>query len=84
MSRRTLSDCQWDRIKDLIRGKKTDRGVTGSDNRLFVDAVLWIARTGAPWRDLPPELGHWNSVWRRFARWSKAGVWESLYQGPGR
>ena len=60
MSRRTLSDCQWDRIKDLIRGKKTDRGVTGSDNRLFVDAVLWIARTGAPWRDLPPELGHWT------------------------
>jgi|TARA_B100001971_G_scaffold167836_1_gene159085 putative transposase len=80
MSRRTLSDCQWDRIKDLIRGKKTDRGVTGSDNRLFVDAVLWIARTGAPWRDLPPELGHWNSVWRRFARWSKAGVWESLFK----
>ena len=80
MSRHTLSDCQWDRIKDLIRGKKTDRGVTGSDNRLFVDAVLWIARTGAPWRDLPPELGHWNSVWRRFARWSKAGVWESLFK----
>ena len=80
MSRRTLSDCQWDRIKGLIRGKKTDRGVTGSDNRLFVDAVLWIARTGAPWRDLPPELGHWNSVWRRFARWSKAGVWESLFK----
>ena len=60
MSRRTLSDRQWDRIKELIRGKQTDRGVTGRDNRLFVDAVLWIARTGAPWRDLPPELGHWT------------------------
>ena len=62
MGRRKLGDRQWDRIKELIRGKQTDRGVTGRDNRLFVDAVLWIARTGAPWRDLPPELGHWTTL----------------------
>ncbi len=80
MGRRTLSDHQWNRIKELIRGKQTDRGVTGCDNRLFVDAVLWIARTGAPWRNLPPELGHWNNTWRLFARWVRVGVWESLFK----
>ena len=80
MIRTLLSDAQWDRIKDLVAGKESDRGVTGRDNRLFVEAVLWVARTGAPWRDLPEEVGNWNSVWKRFWRWSKAGVWESLFK----
>ncbi len=80
MIRTVLSDAQWDRIKDLVPGKATDRGVTGRDNRLFVEAVLWVARTGAPWRDVPEELGNWNSTFRRFSRWSKAGVWESLFK----
>lgn len=79
MSRRTLSDAQWERIANLVPGKDGDSGVSGKDNRLFVDAVLWIARTGAPWRDLPPELGNWNSTWRRFDRWSENGVWERLF-----
>jgi len=78
--RTLLSDAQWDRIKDLVAGKESDRGVTGRDNRLFVEGVLWVARTGAPWRDLPAEFGNWNSVWKRFWRWSKAGVWESLFK----
>ena len=80
MIRTLLSDAQWDRIKDLVAGKESDRGVTGRDNRLFVEGVLWVARTGAPWRDLPAEFGNWNSVWKRFWRWSKAGVWESLFK----
>ncbi len=80
MIRTVLSDAQWDRIKGLVPGKELDRGVTGRDNRLFVEAVLWVARTGAPWRDLPEEAGNWNSVWKRFWRWSKAGVWESLFK----
>jgi putative transposase len=63
----------------LVPGKAGDAGATGRDNRRFVEAVLWIARTGAPWRDLPPELGNWNSTWRRFARWSENGVWERLF-----
>jgi transposase len=79
LSRRTLSDAQWGRIADLAPGKAGDSGATGKDNRLLVDAVLWIARTGAPWRDLPPELGNWNSTWRRFDRWSARGVWERLF-----
>ena len=80
MSRRPLSDAQWQRIADLVPGKAGDRGTTAKDNRLFVDAVLWIARTGAPWRDLPPELGNWNSTWRRFDRWAQAGVWQRLFE----
>ena len=82
--------------------------MTGDDNRLFVEAVLWVVRTGAPWRDLrvggggqleqhlpallalvagggvgeslPAEAGNWNSTFRRFSRWSRAGVWESLFK----
>ena len=78
MIRRELTDAQWARIEKLVAGKKGDRGRHGDDNRLFVDAVLWIARTGSPWRDLPDEFGNWNSVFQRFRRWAKKGVWKSL------
>ena len=78
MARTCLSDAQWARMAPLAPGKAGDPGATGRDNRRFVEAVLWIARTGAPWRDLPPELGNWNSTWRRFDRWSAGGVWERL------
>ena len=80
MSRRTLTDAQWARIEHVLPGKDGDRGRSGVDNRLFVDAVLWLARGAMPWRDLPPELGHWKSVYTRFRRWSRAGVWESLFK----
>ncbi len=80
MSRRTLNDAQWERIGPLLPGKAGDRGRSGVDNRLFVDAVLWLARGASPWRDLPPELGHWKSVYTRFRRWSRAGVWERLFK----
>jgi transposase len=62
-------DDQWERIQDLLTGKASDRGVTAEDNRLFVEALLWITRTGAPpWRDLPAEFGPWNLMYRRFSR----------------
>ena len=80
MIRTVLSDAQWDRIKDLMPGKATDCGVSGRDNRLFVEGVLWVVRTGAPWRDVPEEVGDWNATYRRFSRWSQAGVWESLFK----
>lgn len=70
-----LNDAQWARIESMLPGKEGDAGRHGEDNRRFVEAVLWIARTGSPWRALPPEFGHWNSTYRRFARWSRAGVW---------
>ena len=48
-------------------------------NRNTVEGILWIARTGAPWRDLPPEFGKWNPVYQRFRRWTKAGVFEQMF-----
>jgi putative transposase len=80
LSRRTLTDAQWARIEHLLPGRKGLPGRTGSDNRLFVDAVLWQARGATPWRDLPPELGKWTSVHARFRRWALAGVWERLFK----
>lgn len=67
-------------IEPLIPDKKGDRGRRGADNRLFVDAILWLARGATSWRDLPPELGRWKSVYTRFRRWSLSGVWESLFK----
>ena len=80
MARRELRDDQWNKIKDLLPGKVSDPGRSAMDNRLFMDAILWIARTGAHWRELPEHFGAWNSVFQRYNRWSKAGVWERLFQ----
>jgi len=48
------------------------------DNRLFVEAVIWKFRSGAPWRDLPERFGNWKNIHTRFSRWARSGVWESL------
>lgn len=53
------------------------------DNRRFVEAVLWIARTGSPWRDLPAELGNWHTTYTRFSRWCKTGVWRRVPKKAG-
>jgi len=76
--RHALTDEQWNRIKDLVPGKPGDRGRSGENNRLFVDAVLYVLKTGVPWRDLPERFGNWNSVWRRFDRWCENGAWERI------
>lgn len=68
MRRYEISDYNWDRISALLPGKESDRGQTASDTRGFINAVLWIARTGAPWRDLPDRYGKWNSIFRRYSR----------------
>jgi transposase len=80
MRRHEMTDDHWERIKDFLPGQPADPGVTAQDNRLFVNAVLWIAKTGAPWRDLPARFGLWNSVWRRFDRWAKKGVWLRVFE----
>jgi transposase len=82
--RQQLRDDQWKQIEGLLPGKVGDRGRSGSDNRLCVEAVLWIARTGSPWRDLPQEFGRWNSVYHRFGRWSRASVWHRVFATLGR
>ena len=74
-----LKDHQWERMEPYLPGRASDPGRTGADNRQFVEAVLWLARTGSPWRDLPPALGKWNSVFIRFSRWSKDEVWDRLF-----
>ena len=79
MRRYELSDDEWERIAALLPGKSSDCGVTAKDNRQFVNGVLWIARSGAPWRDLPERYGLWNSVYQRFNRWTKTGVWERVF-----
>ncbi len=76
--RHELTDEQWRGIEDLLPGKRGDPGRAGKDNRLFVNAVLYVARTGIPWRDLPERFGRWNTLWRRFDRWCAAGVWARL------
>ena len=76
--RHEISDEDWVRVEHLLPGKEGDVGVT-ADNRLFLNAVLWILRTGAPWRDLPERFGNWNSVFQRFNRWSKKGIWEQVF-----
>ena len=75
-----LRDDQWERIEPLLQGKAGDRGRRGANNRLFVEAVLWLARTGSPWRDLPNEFGPWNSVYVRFSRWSDKNVWQNIIE----
>ena len=79
MLRLMLRDDQWQRPAPLTRGKAGDRGRNGIYNRLFINAVLWIARTGSPWRDLPSEFGNWNSIYVRFARWSNKDVWQAIF-----
>jgi transposase len=81
--RHVLTDAQWGRIKDLLPGKAGDPGRTAADNRLFVNAVLFIAKTGTPWRDLPEQFGKWNSIWRRYDRWCARGIWQKLVKPLG-
>ena len=80
MRRHELTDAQWNLIKDHLPGKRSDPGRTAMDNRRFVDGVLWLARTGAPWRDLPERYGQWNSAFQRYSRWSKRGVWQRILE----
>src|SRR5215213_4970709 len=79
MRRRAISDADWERIRGLLPA----RGPAGADARQFVDAALYVARTGVPWRDLPGRFGKWNSVWRRFRRWARAGVWGRVLAAVG-
>jgi len=78
LPRHAISDADWDRIKHLLPGQPGQHGGVARDNRRFLDAVLWIARTGAAWADLPERLGNGNSQWRRFDRWAKKGRWDPI------
>ncbi len=79
MDRFSLTDGQWKKMQPFGLGKPSDPGRTGGDGRLFVEAVLWIARTGSPWRDLPAFFGNWNTVFKRFRDWVKADVFKRMF-----
>ena len=81
--RHDISDEAWALIEPHLPGQRGQWGGIAKDNRLFINAVFWILRTGAPWRDLPPEYGKWGTVHQRFIRWRDKRIWEILINEPG-
>ena len=78
--RHDISDEVWELLCPHLQGQTGQWGGIAKDNRKFLDGVFWILRTGAPWRDLPPCYGKWNTVARRFRRWCDSKVWEKLLE----
>jgi len=78
--RHDITDAAWQILKPHLIGEKGTWGGNAKDNRQFINAVFWILRTGAPWRDLPSEYGNWNNVNRRFCRWRDKRIWEKLLE----
>ena len=78
--RHDISDKAWELIEPHTIGNKGTWGGNARDTRMFINAVFWILRTGAPWRDLPPDYGNWNTVQRWFCRWRDKGVWAKLLE----
>lgn len=76
--RHELTDEQWERIMPLLPAQTPDTGRPAKDHRTVLNGILWILRTGAPWRDLPDRYGNWQTVYSRFRRWQQAGVWEQV------
>ena len=78
MSRGDLSEAEWRVLKDLlpIEPSMRGRGRRPTENRSVLNGILWRLRCGAPWRDVPEKYGKWNTIYRRFRRWSEAGTWE--------
>jgi len=74
-----LTDAQWELIQPLLPPQRPRTGRPALDHRLIVNAILWLTRTGAPWRDLPERYGSWKTVYSRFRRWSEQGIWEQLF-----
>jgi transposase len=80
LARCLISDEEWSVFRPFL----TENGALGGrpprDHRRTLDGIFWIARTGAPWRDLPEEFGAWNSVYRQFRRWTVSGMWEVILE----
>jgi transposase len=79
--RHEIPDDQWEKIKDVLPPeRKKQGGRPAKDNRMILNAMLWIAKTGSPWRDLPEYYGSWKTVYTRFRRWQIAGVWDQILE----
>ncbi len=78
MRRRERTDEQWEKLYPLLPPQKPKVGRPAHNHRLILNGILWILRTGAPWRDLPEHYGPWSTVASRFYRWQKAGIWQRV------
>jgi transposase len=78
--RHDISDEVWTLLEPLLAGKRGQWGGIAKDNRRFLNGVFWVLRTGAPWRDLPPDYGDWKNTHRRFCRWRDSGRWEGILE----
>jgi transposase len=78
-SRHALTDQQWERLQPPLPPQKPHTGRPAAAHRRILHGILWLLRTGAPWRDLPARYGPWRTVASRFYRWQKAGIWERLF-----
>jgi len=80
LSRGDLSEAEWLVLRDLlpIAAANRGRGRPPEENRSIINGILWRLRCGTPWRDVPVKYGNWNTIYRRFRRWSEAGVWEAV------
>ncbi|SNR44481.1 Transposase [Puniceibacterium sediminis] len=78
MARDLISDEEWAFFERFMLAVRAPNGRKPTNHRLVLDGIFWIARTGAPWRDLPEEFGKWSSVYRQFRRWTLAGLWEEI------
>jgi hypothetical protein len=73
-----LSDAHWDAIVPLLPPQKPATGRPAHDHRQVLQGILWVARTGAPWREVPPTYGPWETIHSRYTRWRKAGLWPRI------
>ena len=80
MRRHEISDDNWSRIEQLLPGRSGGHGGVAKDNRGFVNAVWFVAKTGIPWRDLPERFGTWDTAFHRFNAWCKKGVWKRVFE----
>src|SRR5215211_2323609 len=76
MPRHEMTDREWARLGPFLPKRRTGR--PSRDHRTIIDALLWLAKTGAPWRDLPERFGPWRTVATRFYRWTRSGLWERI------
>jgi hypothetical protein len=73
-----LTDGRWARLAALLRPQKPARGRPAVDHRQIVEGMLWVMRTGRNWRDLPDEFGAWQTVYSRYRRWRREGLWQQI------
>ena len=78
MNRGDLTNEQWEQLEPALPPQKPNTGRPNLDHRQVMNGILWVLRTGAPWRDIPERYGKWTTVYSRFQRWRKAGIWEQI------